>query len=229
MTTPSIHQSVAALVRVWDLPLRLWHWLFAAAVSGALYTGLSEDIALIDWHMRFGLAALVLLIWRLGWGLFGPRYARWRDVVRALRPGAALSPKGDNHPVDPSHAGGARTRPGAMMAFALPLIVAVQAGAGLFTSDFIFTDGPLVRYVSSATTDLLSALHHRAYWLVLGLIGLHLSAHLFYAARRDPLVLSMLTGRKRVPLPPAPDRLGLALVWLVLVAGASALVSRYLG
>ncbi|MFM7120783.1 MAG: hypothetical protein ACKOZX_11185 [Gammaproteobacteria bacterium] len=123
----------------------------------------------------------------------------------------------------------ARTRPGALMALVLPLVVAVQAGAGLFTSDFIFTDGPLVRHVSAAMVDLFSAVHHRAYWLVLGLIGLHLCAHLFYAARRDPVVLSMLTGRKRITLPPTPDRFGLALAWLAVVAVASGLFARYLG
>lgn len=227
MKVPSNEHSATALVRVWDLPLRLWHWLFAAAVGGALYTGLSEDIALIDWHMRCGLAALALLVWRLGWGLFGPRYARWHHVARTFWPGSA--PSSAARPAESTDASVARTRPGAMMALALPLIVALQAGAGLFTSDFIFTDGPLVRHVSAATVDLLSAVHHRAYWLVLGLIGLHLSAHAYCAARRDPLVLSMLTGRKRVPLPPAPDRLGLALVWLVVVAVASGLVARYLG
>lgn len=227
MKVPSNEHSATALVRVWDLPLRLWHWLFAAAVGGALYTGLSEDIALIDWHMRCGLAALALLVWRLGWGLFGPPYARWRHVARAFWPGSA--PSSAARPAESTDASVARTRPGAMMALALPLMVVVQAGAGLFTSDFIFTDGPLVRHVSAATVDLLSAVHHRAYWLVLGLIGLHLSAHAYYGARRDPLVLSMLTGRKRVPLPPARDRLGLALVWLVVVAVASGLVTRYLG
>jgi cytochrome b len=73
---------------------------------------------------------------------------------------------------------------------------AVQAVAGLFTSDFIFTEGPLVRHASDDTVDLMSALHHRAFWVVLALIGVHLTAHLVYAARRDPTPLGMFTGRK---------------------------------
>ena len=35
------------------------------------------DIGLLDWHQRSGLTLLGLLVFRLGWGLWGGRYARW--------------------------------------------------------------------------------------------------------------------------------------------------------
>ena len=57
-------------VLVWEWPLRLWHWLFAGCISGSLYTGLSEDISLLTWHMRFGYCVLGLLMFRLLWAIW---------------------------------------------------------------------------------------------------------------------------------------------------------------
>ncbi len=48
----------AAPVRILDLPIRPWHWAFAACVVFSLYTGLTGDIALMDWHQRSGFVAI---------------------------------------------------------------------------------------------------------------------------------------------------------------------------
>lgn len=180
--------SDQARVRVWDGPLRLWHWAFAACLTGSLYTGLVGDIGLIQWHMRFGYAVLGLLLFRVGWAFWGGMHARWSSFriglgawVASLRARSGRS---------------ARTAPGALLVLCLCAAAAVQALAGLFTSDFIFTEGPLVRHASDDTVDLMSAIHHRAFWVVLALVGLHLTAHLVYAVRRDPTPLGMFTGRK---------------------------------
>ena len=63
-------------VFVWDLSTRLFHWLLAAAVTGAVVTGLQGG-ALMDWHGRFGLSIVGLLAFRLVWGFVGPTYARF--------------------------------------------------------------------------------------------------------------------------------------------------------
>jgi cytochrome b len=177
-------------VRVWDGPLRLWHWLFVACIAGSLWTGLSGDIGLVQWHMRFGYVALGLLLFRLGWLFWGGLNARWFSFRLGPARIAAFLRRA---PVE-----GPRTVPGALLVVCMLLAVAVQAIAGLFTSDFIFTEGPLVRYASSDTVDAASALHHRVFWVVIGLIALHLTAHVVYGLRRDPTPLSMFTGRKRV-------------------------------
>jgi cytochrome b len=96
--------------------------------------------------------------------------------------------------------------------------VLLQASAGLFTSDFIFNEGPLVRHVSEAWVDVLSSLHHRLYWVVIALVSLHLSAHLVYALRRDAVVLGMFTGRKRLTVAPADHHLWRAALWTLSVA-----------
>ena len=63
-------------VFVWDLSTRLFHWLLAAAVTGAVVTGLQGG-ALMDWHGRFGLSIVGLLAFRLVWGFVGSTYARF--------------------------------------------------------------------------------------------------------------------------------------------------------
>jgi len=203
-------------VRVWDGPLRLWHWTFAVCIGGSLFTGLSGDLELTQWHMRSGYTVLALLAFRLGWLLWGGLHARWSTFrvtparVRAFVRGLPVT--------------GPRTAPGAALALALLLAVAVQAVAGLFTSDFIFTEGPLVRHAEDATVDFMSSLHHRVFWVILALIALHVTAQTVYGVRRDPTALSMFTGWKRITVPATQH------YWLraLLTAGATAVLAWYL-
>jgi len=204
----------APLKLVWDWPLRVWHWAFALTVTGSLTTGLLGDLALMEWHLRLGYVALGLLAFRLGWALWGPLYAR----LSAFRP----SPRGFVAHFRGRGVTEPRTAPGSALALLLVLAVGVQAASGLFTSDEIFTEGPLVRHASGETVDAMSFLHHRVFWVVLGLIGTHLTAHAIYAARRDPTPLGMFTGRKPVRLPALTAHLPVRA--LVTAVGAAALV-----
>lgn len=192
-----IHEHATELppkTLVWDWPLRIWHWAFALVVTGSLASGLYGDIALMDWHMRLGYAALGLLLFRVGWALWGGRYAR----LASFR----ITPTGFIAHFRGTGARPPRTVPGAALAILLLAVVAMQAVSGLFTTDEIFTDGPLVRHGSAETLRFMGFIHHRAFWVVLGLIGVHLLAHVIYALRRDPTPLSMFTGRKRVEAVP---------------------------
>lgn len=186
----------APLTLVWDWPLRMWHWLLALCVTGSLTTGLLGDITLMEWHMRLGYAVIALLGFRLGWAVWGARYALWHTFALSPHRFVAFF-RGQGHRW-------VRTAPGTVLVLAMLAAIGFQAGTGLFTSDDIFTDGPLVRQASSDTVATLSSLHRQAYWVVLGLIGVHLAAHLAYALRRDPTPLGMFTGRK--PFAGAPTR-----------------------
>jgi cytochrome b len=196
MTAPdSLEAAARPGTLVWDWPLRIWHWAFALVVAGALATGLAGDITLMEWHMRLGYGALGLLLFRLGWALWGGRYARLATFrITPARLVAHFRGTGEQAP---------RTAPGALLAVALFALVAAQAVSGLYTTDDIFTSGPLVRRGSAETLALMSYVHHRAFWGILGLVGVHLLAHVIYALRRDPTPLSMFTGRKPVAVAPA--------------------------
>ena len=66
----------ASRILVWDLPLRLFHWLLAASFAGAFLTAESERWR--DIHVMLGYTMLALVAFRVAWGVF-------RHPVRPLR------------------------------------------------------------------------------------------------------------------------------------------------
>ena len=57
-----------------DAPVRAFHWLFALSFAGAWLTAESERWR--DLHVTLGYAFAGLLLFRLVYGLVGPRQAR---------------------------------------------------------------------------------------------------------------------------------------------------------
>ena len=68
-------------ILVWDLPVRLFHWLLAVAILGAWVTH-KMGTGAFGWHRWFGYASLVLVAFRVVWGFVGPRHARFTDFLR---------------------------------------------------------------------------------------------------------------------------------------------------
>lgn len=181
-------------VFVWDVPVRLFHWTMVVLIAVSWITA---ELGSMTWHMRSGYAILALVVFRLLWGFFGSRHARFASFVRgpaavlayarSIRSGAAVVHPGHN-PL------------GGWSVLALLIVVLVQACTGLFANDDIATEGPMVRYVSAATSSLLTSVHHINFNVLLGLVGLHVAAVLFYLlVKRDNLIVPMFTGRKRLP------------------------------
>jgi cytochrome b len=197
LTEPRSGTTTAALpapvVLAWDLPTRLAKWALAVLVGLAFASKYYGDVGLV-WHMWNGLAILILVVFRLLWGLVGGSTARFARFLAS--PGGALfyavsvlrgrSPRYLGH--NPL---------GGWMVLALLAIVAAQGVTGLFTTDDIIVDGPLVRVAGEGWIERASALHQDIYWWLLALIALHVLANLAYSLfGKDNLVLAMLTGRK---------------------------------
>ena len=85
--TSSPPSTALVRVRIWDLPTRLFHWLLALAVSGAVVSAKIGGNAMV-WHSRLGLAVLALLAFRLVWGFIGPAPARFSSFLRGPKAGA---------------------------------------------------------------------------------------------------------------------------------------------
>ncbi len=181
-------------VLTWDWPHRLWHWAFAICIGVSLYTGLDGDSEVMELHVASGVTVLGLLLFRVGWALWGGRYVRF-DQYRTSA--AAVW----QHLRGLPRSGNAHSAPAAAMAVAMSGAVLVQAITGLFSSDDILTDGPYAHLLSSRGVDLATAIHTRVFWLVLVLVAVHVTAIGWYATRRDPIALSMLHGRQRSALP----------------------------
>jgi cytochrome b len=183
-------------IRVWDLPLRLFHWALVGLIVAALVTQKIGGNAMI-WHFRCGYAALTLVAFRILWGLVGTRYARFSSFIyrpahiiayfHNLRNGSMQRYTGHN-PM------------GGLSVIALLGIVALQALSGLFSNDDIASEGPLVRFISKELSDRISSFHADVSGnLIYALIGLHLAAiAYYYFFKKENLVRPILSGDKEV-------------------------------
>ncbi|WP_081852744.1 cytochrome b/b6 domain-containing protein [Bosea sp. 117] len=180
-------------VLAWDLPTRLAKWALAVLVGLAFASKYYGDLELV-WHMWNGLAILVVVVFRVLWGFVGGSTARFTrflaDPLRAIGYLVALlrgrAPRFLGH--NPL---------GGWMVVALLAAVAAQAVTGLFTTDDIIVDGPLVRVASEETVASASGLHQRIYWVMLALVAVHIVVNIGYSlVGKDNLIRAMLTGRK---------------------------------
>lgn len=206
-------------IMVWDLPTRLFHWLLVFCIACSWISGENEAY---DWHVRFGYAALALVLFRLVWGLIGSETSRFasfvrgpaaiRDHIRELRAPGPMTP----------HAG--HNALGALAVLGLLALVGLQTLSGLFTSDGVLTDGPLVAHVSGAFAAAARKVHLFNFNVLLAVVGLHVLAVLAYRLlKRLDLVRPMLTGTALMPGNiPAPRIVSLVRAALVAALSAGA-------
>lgn len=64
-------------VYVWTLPSRIFHWLFVVLIVGG-WISTWED-RWLNVHAAIGIAIGLLLVFRIVWGIMGPKYSRFRD------------------------------------------------------------------------------------------------------------------------------------------------------
>lgn len=178
-------------IRVWDLPLRLFHWSLVLSVSIAVITGQIGG-SWMDLHGIAGLATIGLLVFRLGWGLVGSTHARFRNFAPSASKIRAYL-RGRWHGVGHNPLG-------AFSVFALLGLLALQAASGLFSNDDIAFAGPLAGLVDAGLSARLAAIHQLLANLLLGLLALHVVAIIFYTwFKKENLVKPMVTGWKDVP------------------------------
>jgi cytochrome b len=209
-------------VRVWDVPVRIFHWTLVALLVASVVCVKIRGNAM-EWHVRCGYAILALVLFRIVWGFVGTHHARFTAFVRG--PGAvvryARSIVARQHETHAGH----NPLGGWMIVLMLVALVA-QAGLGLFSNDDIALEGPLVRLVGKDLSDTLTSLHHRGAWAIFALAGLHVGAVAFYlVALKENLVRPMVTGTKKLHPAHAPDDIRDApLRAALLLAGCAALV-----
>jgi len=213
-------------VRIWDLPTRLFHWALAALVTFSVITAKLGG-NWIDWHFLSGCCVLALVAFRLVWGFIGGRYARFASFLFGPRAMLAALGGGPGAPRTPGH-----NPLGSLSVFAMLIAVGAQAVIGLFSNDDIASEGPLARFVSSASSATLTSLHRINANAIVALVAIHLLAIAYYRLRKGQrLVAPMVSGDKPGIDPAlasrddAPLRLRALVVLALCAAGVWLLVS----
>ena len=229
----SMNRDLATL-RVWDLPTRVFHWALALCVTGSVVSAKIGGNATL-WHFRFGYAVFTLLLFRLAWGMVGGHWSRFVNFsyapATALRYLRGRSRAGEFHEVGHSPLG-------ALSVFGLLGLLALQVATGLVADDDISNAGPLVGFVSGATSRTSTAWHNSVgQWSIITLVVLHIAAIVFYLVRRQRnLVRPMLSGDKplaslgaALAAPASVDTAGSRGLALALVVASAALVRWVVG
>lgn len=75
--------------KVWDLPVRLFHWALVAAFIGAFVTN-KLGVSYFKYHVWCGYTVIVLVIFRIVWGFVGTRHAQISEFCLRPRSDARL-------------------------------------------------------------------------------------------------------------------------------------------
>jgi cytochrome b len=207
-------------VKVWDAPVRIFHWLLVLLL---IFQYVTVKASYMTWHMYGGYTILALLLFRIIWGFVGSTHARFGDFlygpaamfayIRTLPRREAAKFAGHN-PL------------GGLSVLLMLLAVLVQAVTGLFANDDVLTEGPLVQWIAKETSDWITTIHRYNFYVVLGLVAAHILAVLYYLFyKSENLVKAMFTGYKALPAAPAGARI--AGTWLALVVLAIAVSAVY--
>lgn len=181
MKTMSASHAEAAPGRilVWDLPVRVFHWLMALSFAGAYLTAESERWRLA--HVTLGYTMAGLVVFRLLWGVAGTRHARFTAFVRG--PAAAVRYLGSLLRGQPEHHAG-HNPAGAWAIIALLLLAAGISASGWAV-------------YSDMGGHWLEEAHEVLANLMLAVVVVHIAAVAMSSwLHRENLVAAMVHGRK---------------------------------
>lgn len=202
--------GAAPVRRITDAPTRMFHWLFALSFVGAYLTADGEHWRML--HVTLGYTMAGLLVFRVLYGLFGPRQAGlgllWRKLtgvpawLRSLRGAAPLS--------------AINWRQGQNLLMALAVVALMVLVLPLTLSGYATFN----EWAMFPGEDALAELHEFFGETLLMVVLAHLAliAALSLLRRRN-MASPMLTGRLQGPGPnPVPHNRGwLAALMLVAV------------
>ncbi len=181
---------------VWDPFVRFFHWSLLTLVMISAFTGFLGEEWWLDLHIQAGYGIGVLIVLRLIWGFVGPRYARFTSFI--FSPRETLQFAKDLLRGRPGHYTG-HNPAGALMVFALGLTLSAIIVSGLIVLGGQEKQGILADAIPYFIGRQSGEVHEVLAWLLLFLIVAHISGVLVESRLGgENLVLSMLTGRKRV-------------------------------
>lgn len=175
--------SIVSKNLVWDLPTRLFHWLFAAGFTVAAVTALlpDDDSPLFPYHALIGLTITLMVSLRVVWGIIGSRYARFASF--------AFGPAAVAQYMKGTLLGGARRyighNPGSAYAiFAMFLLMVGLAATGI---------------MMGRGNEGVKELHEALAYVTVGVVIAHVLGVVLHTVRhRENIVAGMIHGRKDI-------------------------------
>jgi cytochrome b len=200
---------------VWDLPVRLVHWLLVLSVLGSYVTS-QLGTKLFRWHKYCGYAILVLVSFRIAWGFAGTRYARFAQFMRSPTQAFQYLRTLGGEAESRSYVG--HNPLGGWSIIVMLVLLLAQAGTGLFANDAVSSVGPLFGWVSNSLSNMLTKCHHLLFNMLEALIALHILAIAYYGyVRKENLFAPMVTGRKLAAIVQRSDEIQGSRIVLALV------------
>lgn len=198
-------------INVWDLPTRVFHWTLAGSIILALIV-IGDRGPLYTIHALCGVVALVLVLFRLVWGLVGGEHARfaafiagWSAVRRYSLQLLRLAP--------PAHIG--HNPLGGWAVLILLGLSLLAAGTGVLTGGL----------AGDTVATLTRGIHELAGSLLQFMVFIHIAGVLVdWFLTRDNIVAAMWHGRKRIEEASAAVDAKGGSVWLAAVIAAPLLV-----
>jgi cytochrome b len=180
-------------ILIWDIPTRLFHWLFAASFAGAWLTAESDQWLSV--HAFLGYLMLGLIGFRLVWGFAGGHYARFASFLFSPMSGLAylremVAGKGARH---------LGHNPAGAQAIYLLLSLGLVVGVtGMFTLTGEEQQGGFGIPVSIEIGRLFKKIHESSATLMLAIVIGHIAGVVAESLlHKENLARSMVTGTKQ--------------------------------
>jgi len=180
-------------IKVWDLPLRVFHWTLVASFLIAYIT--EDDFMTV--HSYAGYTIMALIVFRLIWGFIGSQHARFSDFV--CTPTATLTYLKDVF-YNRSQRYLGHNPAGAAMVIALlvSLLITTITGLAVFATEEGL--GPLVSLMDTTPNYIFDAaedVHEFFANVTLALIVFHIIGVVVTSlSHKENLIRSMMTGYK---------------------------------
>lgn len=168
---------------VYDMPTRLFHWLFAGFFLTAFIIAntVDDDSAWFSYHSLAGLILGFLVLLRIVWGLLGTQHARFSDF--------ALSPLALAGYFRGVLSGQKKRWAGHNPASSWASIIMMLLALGLATTGFLMASGP--------NREALEDIHELLADAFIVVVVLHFAGVVFHTLRqREMIGWSMVDGRK---------------------------------
>jgi cytochrome b len=189
-------------ILVWDLPVRVFHWLLVISFAGAWLTSESETQQMI--HYAFGYSACALVLFRIIWGIVGTRYARFTQFIKG--PAETIGHikslfTGNQHP------GLGHNPAGALAMVSLMFLILLTCVTGYWI-------------IKEVLDDVMGEVHEATASLALVVVVIHVAAAIFMSfLHKENLIRPIVTGKKQglqhraIRYPMYSVGIGLALAW----------------